>query len=459
MNVNRDAGTLAGITRRLYNRLIETGYDRAIGYSLVLKSWQTVAGVVGMLLIAGNFSQETQGFYYTFGSLVALQSFVELGLHTVISVFASYEWSKLKLSQGGGIEGHHHALSRLVSLGRFAFKWYGVASLVFMLLAGGGGYWFLGRAGANHIQWEGPWIANIVFSALILWCMPFLSMLEGCDQMARIARFKTWQAIAANVALWMVMLGGGDLWAASAFSGASALSCVFYLVIQRREFFKPFLELPRSERVHWKREIFPMQWRIALQGVMGYFLLSLFTPVIFYYHGPAMAGQFGMTWQIVNAIQAIANIWVATKAPKFGMLVANDDFAALDQVWRNAALMSLVLMSMGVIVLFMSVEYLNLVEWKPVERVLPPFPLLMLALGAFFSQAVQCIAAYLRAQKKEVLTPVALVTGVLMALTVWQFGMAYGAFGAALSYFFVISAVAFPMAGFIWHRSRQEWHG
>ncbi len=444
--------------RRLYARLLEVGYDRAIGYSLLLKGWQTIAGLVGVLLIAGNFSQETQGFYYTFASLIALQSFVELGLHTVISVFASYEWSRLQISKNDGIEGQQAALSRLVSLGRFAFKWYGVASLAFLLLAGAGGYCFLGRAGATHIRWEGPWIANIVFSAVILWSMPFLALLEGCDQMARVVRFRTGQAIASNIALWLTILGGGDLWAAPAFSGAAALCCIYYLVVRRREFFKPFLSLPESERVHWKSEILPMQWRIALQGTMGYFLLSMFTPVMFAYHGAAVAGQMGMTWQILNAMQSVANIWIATKAPRFGMLVARRDFDALDRNWRHATLMSLVLMATGVVAVFMSVEYLNLVGWEPIQRILAPLPLLMFAVGVFFSQILQCIAAYLRAHKKEVMTPVALVSGVLMALSVWRFGMAYGAIGAAASYLFVLSLVAFPMAAYIWNRSRLAWH-
>jgi hypothetical protein len=34
-----------------------------------------------------------QGFYYTFGSVLALQVFVKLGLVTVIVQMASHEWN------------------------------------------------------------------------------------------------------------------------------------------------------------------------------------------------------------------------------------------------------------------------------------------------------------------------------------------------------------------------------
>ena len=64
-----------------------------------------------------------------------------------------------------------------------------------------------------------------------------------------------------------------------------------------------------------------MQWRIALSWVSGYFIFSLFTPIIFHYYGPVTAGQFGMTWSVIGMVAAIAGPWLYTKAPKFGMLI------------------------------------------------------------------------------------------------------------------------------------------
>lgn len=438
--------------------LRSVGLDRAIAYSMVLRSWQTIAGLVGVGLIARNFSPETQGFYYTFASLIGLQSFVELGLNLVISNFASHEWSQLRLGREGQIEGNPEAISRLVSLGRFVFKWYALAALLFLLLAGLGGYWFLGRAPNHGVNWQAPWMMHILFSSVLLWCMPFLSLLEGCDQIAQVAKFRTAQAIAGNLAIWVAILTGSGLWAAPAFSLISASICLYYVLVSQRAFFNPFFTSPALGRVGWRGEILPMQWRLALQGVTGYFILSMFTPVMFYYYGPAVAGQMGMTWQIVGAIQSVATIWVLTKAPKFGMLIAARDFSVLDRKWRMAALISMILMVSGVLIVFVSIYYLRHNDWGPINRLLPPLPFLLLAGGAVFTQGVQCIAIYLRAHKREALMPVGLTTGVLMGLAVWRFGMDYGAPGAAGAYLLVMSVVSFPMAFLIWRRSRQEWH-
>ena len=75
--------------------------DKAIVFALLLRVWQSVAGVVGLMLIAAFFTAELQGFYYTFSSLLSLQIFVELGLYGVVQTLASREWSRLSLNDDG----------------------------------------------------------------------------------------------------------------------------------------------------------------------------------------------------------------------------------------------------------------------------------------------------------------------------------------------------------------------
>jgi hypothetical protein len=458
MSAHSEPHPAIAMTQKMRSWLRSLGLDRAIANSIVLKIWQSIAGLVGLALIAAYFSKETQGFYYTFASLIALQSFVELGFNVVVSNFSSHEWSKLRIGRSGRIEGDPDALSRLVSLGRFVFKWYAGGTAVFLLVVGSGGEWFLSRAAASGVDWQVPWLAHIVFSAVIFWCMPFFALLEGCDQVAQVVKFRTYQAIAGNVAIWLAILTGAGLWAAPAYSMTAAIFAAGYLLLTRREFFRAFFTPPASRRIHWRIEILPMQWRLALQGLMNYFTLSLFTPVMFYYHGPVVAGQMGMTWQLVLAIQSIAAIWVVTKTPRFGMLAVRREFSILDAKWRQAASMSLLLMLCGVLTVFLSIGYLSDIEWQPVHRVLAPLSFLVLAAGGVFSQAIHCIAIYLRAHKREMLTPVALTTGVLLGATVWQGGMRYGPLGAATAYLLVMSVVSCPMAFFIWRRCCREWH-
>src|SRR4051794_13788397 len=178
------------------------GAARASILALFSRAWMLAAAPVTLILIARTVSPEVQGFYYTFSSLIALQAFVELGLYLVIINVASHEWASLRLGEDGRIGGDGDALSRLVSLGRLIFKWYAVASGVFVAGVSAAGYVFFSGMPDPGVDWRAPWFALVVLSGLLLWTLPLNSLLEGCGQVAEIYRFRLGQAVLGNVALW-----------------------------------------------------------------------------------------------------------------------------------------------------------------------------------------------------------------------------------------------------------------
>ena len=434
------------------------GLDKAIVYSFVLKTWQAFAGLIGLILITQYCSSDVQGFYYTFISLVALQSFVELGLYIVIASIASHEWAELKLGMNGQITGNPAALSRLISLGRFIFKWYAVAALIFFSLSSVGGYWLFAQSQIVNVDWKLPWFIYVAFSSVWLWCMPFLSLLEACGQVDRVAVFRFWQTFASSICSWVAIAGHHDLWALPVLVMVSVISCLYYLLVTKRTFFRPFFNSPSLDSIRWCTEIFPMQWRLALQGLMNYFSFSVFTPVMFYHYGPKVAGQMGMTQQILMAMLSIALIWVTTKAPQFGILVARREFQKLDIEWRRATQISVSLVLVGAFLFTAALVLSALLHLDPTDRLLPLLPSLFLAIATVFVAVVQCIAVYLRAHKKEILTAPGVLTGALTGLMVWKLGAAFGPVGATASYLFVTAFLALPMTVVVFRKSRHEWH-
>ena len=434
------------------------GLNRAVALTLFLKLFQASSGLLGLFLISLYFAPEVQGFYYTFASLVALQSFVELGLYLVISNVASHEWAKLSLAQDGTIHGDARALSRLVSLGRFVFRWYAIAALVFCLVVGVVGYWFLGRVNTNSINWQFPLMLHIVFSSLLLWCMPFLSLMEGCDQIATVAKFKVWQSFASNLGFWASLILGLNLWSAVVLSSISAVLCIYYLLVIKNKFFKPFFYPVTTDCIDWREEIFPMQWRLGLQGVMNYFVFGLFTPVMFHYQGPAIAGQMGMSMQLVGALQSIASIWFMTKAPRFGILISRGEFTLLDTEWRKATLLSFMMMLFGATLLIALILFGNEMKFEITNRLLSPYQIILLEVGALFAVVGHSMSIYLRAHKREVLTPIGIIVAMVMGGLVLILGQAYGAAGVVWAYVFVFSCVNFPMVCYVWKKAKLNWH-
>ena len=431
--------------------------DRAIAYALLSKVWLLFAGPITLYLISLYLTPEMQGFYYTFLSLVALQVFIELGFYVVITQFASHEWAHLSFDDSGFIVGDPTALSRLVSLGRLVFKWYAVASGLFIIFIGIIGYYFLSSKTSFGIVWELPWLIFILLSGLQLWLLPFSSLLEGCNQVANIYKFRLIQGIITACIMWITMYLGGGLWICVASVGSGLLVNSFFFFMHYRNFFKTIFLVNPNNKISWQSEVWPMQWRLAVGGMVSYFMFSLFIPVMFHYHGPVVAGQMGMTWQIVGSLDPLAMAWISTKVPSWGIFIAKNQFSELDQSFYKASAISLAVITSGALVVWLIVYGLNYIQHPISERMLAPLPTGVFLLGFIVIQVSQCLASYLRAHKKEPFLHISVVSGVATGLLVWILGSKFGPIGAGASFLFV-SMVLLPFGLRIWLRCRREWH-
>lgn len=432
--------------------------DRAVAFAVLSKVWSLFAGPVTLFFISIYLSPEVQGFFYTFLSLIALQSFVELGFYIVITQFASHEWANLKLDNERCIQGNPSSLSRLISLGRLVFKWYAGASAIFVLLVGAGGYVFLAQSPDPDVSWVRPWFALVLLSGFQLWIAPFISLLEGCNQVKVVNLFRLLQGIAVSCTLWLTMYLGAGLWMVMVGSSIGLLFSLFLLLVYYRKFFEPFFKGTGNASIDWRQEVWPMQWRLAVAGILNYFLVSLYTPVIFHYHGSVEAGRMGMTWQLMVALSSLAMAWVATKVPRFGILISQKNFVALDRLFFKTSGVSLGVIGAGALVLWLVIYELNQFQHPMAERLLGPLPAGLFLLGAVLGQVSQCQSAYLRAHKKEPFLVLSIVYSLANGLLVWGLGRQWGALGASIGYLSAMSLICIPMGTVIWYRCRKKWH-
>lgn len=433
--------------------------NKAVAFSLAYRAWQGSAGLLTIPLIAHFLSASTQGYYYTFASLVALQSFFELGLSIVISVFASHEWHKLRRTDDGGITGDPDARSRLTSLGRFVFAYFGVASLGYAVIAGCTGYFVLSTQPEAGVVWLTPWLLHIAFSALNLWLTPFLSLLEGCNQMARVATFRLVQSLVSNLALWIALSSGFELWSLPIFSAASLMMLLGFLAGAERRFFAVFKAHPTGPRLSWKSDLLPMQWRLAIQGLFGYLGFPLFTIITYLSLGAVEAGRMGMTLQIMTGIQQFALVFLIARAPEFALLAAAGQREELVTRCRLAAqrtgmaMLVLCLMVMGVL------STATEMGIPHAMRVLGLPAFAAFAAGIVLTTPVQAIALYLRAHKRELLTTVGVLSGLLYGVGAWLGSWQGGANGIALSYLLVTALVTLPLTFGVLRTHNAQPHG
>src|ERR1035438_5549666 len=106
------------------------GLDRAGGFTVLARFWGSAAGLVTVFLIARFLSPAEQGYYYTFGSLVAMQMIFELGFSFVILQLSSHERAPLSISADYEITGDPIAHARLASVIQKSIRWYSVAAVL-----------------------------------------------------------------------------------------------------------------------------------------------------------------------------------------------------------------------------------------------------------------------------------------------------------------------------------------
>lgn len=424
------------------------GIDRAVAYALFARGWRAIGGLISILLIAKLLTPETQGYFYTFQSLIALQVFVELGLFVVVVNVTSHEWARLELNEEGTIVGDPEALSRLVSAGRKLASWYAVAAAVFVLIVAPGGTLFLAQKG-NAEGWLAPWLVTVLAQGMLLWTVPFQALFEGCNQVVALQRFQLWQGVLANLVLWACLATGFGLWSVAALIGTQVACAIYYLGVRHRSFFSPFWRPPTGARLDWKREVWPMQWKLAVQGVVNYFVYSLYTPVIFHYHGAVEAGRFGMTWQVFNMLQILGLTWVHVRVPRFGMLVARRDFAVLDRLWRHTVLLATGVFALGMAAFLLSILALDRFDFGLTQRLLAPQIILLLLPAGLLATWVQCAAFYWRAHKTEPLGFSGAIPGLINGVLVWWWGSRYGSVGAIVAYLTMLALLSAPLAAYL----------
>lgn len=436
------------------------GMDRAIIYTLAGRGWSLAASFITLLLVVRFFTPDEQGYYYTFASLLAMQVLFELGMSFVVMQFASHEMAHLRWTDGGTIEGDCTAKSRLRSLLLLVTKWYGaIAVLIVSVILPLGWLFFSADQAQASVNWQLAWICLVLAAAINICFMPLLAFLEGCSCITEVARLRMIQSIVGSFAAWLVLLSGGGLLAMPAMSAGFALTVLIWLWRTKWTALKNLYlyEADVNTGINWKTEIWPLQWKIALSWLSGYFIFQLFTPVLFAYRGAVEAGKMGMSLSIASALMSIAMAWMSTQAPRFGTLVARKDYIALDQLFKLTLLRSFLVMFMLGATLCIANYLLHLKNVQFSSRILAPLPFTLLMLATMLNYVTYAQSAYLRAHKQEPFLLISLISAVLIAVLTLAWGEEYGALGMMSGYFAVCSVVGFGWGSLIFYSKRDEW--
>lgn len=442
------------------------GVDKAIFFTLLGRGLQISTALFTVFFIARYLSAEEQGYYYTFGSIVAIQVFFELGLTGIITQFVAHEASYLKITETYELDGDDKYKSRLSSLLRFCIKWYlFFAGLLFIALSVIGVFFFSNyEAEHQSIEWKLPWILLAIGTAFNLLLSPIIAFIEGLGKVKEVAEIRLVQQFIHPIVVWGGLAIGSKLFV----SGADAIIRVIIvgIILVKSPFYHLLANIwkyQQNEQVSYSKEIFPYQWRIALSWISGYFIFQLFNPVLFATDGAKVAGQMGMTMAALNGLQALTQSWINTKVPRLSGLIAQKRYIELDSIFYSTMKQMLCIGTSALIVFVIVISVIQIFHISPFgmnigERFLPIMPLLLMAWSVFTMFPINCWATYLRCHKKEPLMVNSIVMGILCCVSTLGLGSLYGLYGIVIG-FALLRLVSLTWIYSIFKIKKKEWHG
>jgi len=448
------------LTAFFYNLIKKLGVDRSIAYSSGARIVQAFTGVASIFFIAQFLTEAEQGYYYTFGSIVAIQMFFELGLTNIITQYVAHEASHLYWRDPTNLEGDKKNHSRLAYLLKFSVRWYAIISLLLFVILFIVGYCFFYYYSPNNenVDWKLPWILISIGTALNLFISPLMSILMGLDKMKDVMKMRFYQQLIFPLFNWIGLMLGWHLYVLGI---SSILSVVFVMtycsVTSLKGIIVNLWRVHITDKVGYRKEIFPYQWKIALSWISGYFIYQLFNPVLFATEGAEIAGQMGMTLTVLNGISSFSQSWINTKIPLWSKLIALKDYLNLDTIFK-ITMRQLSMVCMGLILIFfLGVWGLKFLNFSLGYRFLNWFPLVCMTIAMFANQWIFGWAAYIRCHKQEPFVVNAMTIGLLCCLSTIITGEYWGVNGITLSYM-IITLVSMIWVYRIYSNKKIEWH-
>lgn len=381
-------------------RLTAKFFKKTTTVSAISKSFILIANFISSLFVVFNFSSIEQAYYYTIISLFLVQAFVELGFNSVVLHFVSHARNKIFIRKNI-ILGNKKEIAKLLSLSRFSLRWISISAFIlFIILITVGLYIFSNNQNEFHII--SLWIYLSIIFSMAFFIQPIYIFFDGLALIREVCLLRLFQSFVLNISFWILVMNMGGLWSilyAQIFSFISILFVIIY-------FFHPLLRklfLPsiKPKKFDWRYEFLPMQWRIAISSLCGYFIFASYTPLTFKYIDEVLAGQVGITLSLMVGMRGLIGALINPYITKYGFLISRNKKKKLINVVHKNIIMSAFFSSLIIISYYFLLLYLEEYNFDIYERFLPNEISIFFFLGNFLICISLPISGFLRSFKEE----------------------------------------------------------
>lgn len=421
----------------------------SVRITVIYRAWQLVSGLLSLLFVTGFYSAEIQGYYFTFVSLLTIQTIFELGITSVITTVTAQEIAKTSWRPLNMESIPNDVASRLSALFRIILRRALKLVLGFITIATVLGLLVM-RADKtiSSAEWVIPWVLVVAFYGLRIGITLFEGFLEGLFQVERVALTRLSCSFAMSAALWISIVMGAGLYAVVISAGVAVLVSV---LTYRRRFLPLARRLYRDENRElranvWDAETQSFQIRMAISWICGYVVFQTLVPITFHFLGAVEAGRIGLSLSLCSAVTAVGSAWIGPKVPELSRLAKDLNFEALQNRLRcmlkkvglvNIFLVTLIAIGYGVVPFFSS---------KLAERLPNGSTLLILLIATVANQYITVIATFSRSFKADPYAwPTAFSAGISIILSILLVNI-MGVTGIAAAYCLSLLLGLFPFS-------------
>lgn len=379
--------------------------------------WKLFSGPLLLLLVPLYLTPEAQGYWFTFISLAALAVFADMGFSTILLQFSAHEFAYLKFKPNKMLEGEEKNLIRIASLFRFAIKWAALMVLIIFPLVVLIGFFILDGK-SESIYWKMPWLMYGLASVLVFLNSVALAFIEGCNNVGDAQKIRLKISIATVLITIFCLFFGLQLYALAVGLLSGGVVGFLLILLNYRCLINQLITYPVDENHFWSSEIMPLIWRYAISWISGYFIFSIFTPLVFHYHGSVEAGRVGLSIALWTAIFSISNIWITMILPKINILVSKKEYNVLNPLFYYHLQLSIGTFLLGCIVVF-GIYFLIGDGFEFINRFVNIKSMVLLAISWLAQVVINTLAVYMRAHKVEPLVTISLLNGFYVCLTTW----------------------------------------
>ena len=367
-------------------------------------------------------------------SLASAQTLFELGIgQTLLVMLAGYS-----IDDSDSKSSFLHPINLLLTATKYIYM---VSSVSFLVFGGALGCFILNSGGLEASYWVYPWFFLCVAIAGNLYINRGLIYIESAGRVQEVYSLRVAQVVIGSLFFVLLIFAGGELWAVCAIPLSSLILGLLFLIR-----FSKLSDPPNSGANYslsmifkfYMARLFPLQWKVSISFVCGFLSLQFFLPLVFKYYGPVVAGQLGLSLNVMTGVTLLSSSYSTGNIQVLSSLVASNNFRSLNSLFLKSIRFS-VLVSLAVLLPFNIASFFV----EGLSSLLPSHTvLLILTIACFFNAVTYCCAIYLRSFLAEPL----LIPSVLSTFSLYVLLFAVGSKSLvlfvssyALSSFFVLA--------------------